>query len=424
MFYRREKFITAQDLRPGETVSVYGCGGRGRHLCREIAEFAPNVSVCCFFDSYSDSFVDGLSVYRFDSAPPKLKTKTHIVIASYHWQEIAEALEKQGHDNYSIADPNAESGTIHHGHLDGIIRSVKNLSEFGKIYEDIRRLPADATKAVIHNDSDHSPLGLENTVWEGHLDHRDERALKLAMADLPEHQITVLACHSDLGHSFYGSLAGAKSTGSRLALIQTRPRKIKIFLMEDMGAIYIPISKCASTSIMARLQKAYESAGMAHGYSSPKTKFKYVDPETFPFDRFYCFSFVRDPLKRLFSLYRDKKNDPDWLIRRMGEGRQPSFEEFVDFVCACPDGLAEIHFLSQHMFITGNEGKLIPDYIGKIEDFKRHCQDLAKRLPVLDEIGHLNKSKGKFNINTANKNRLESKLRKRYNRDYRLFYPV
>ncbi len=423
MFYRRKRFITAQDLRPDETVAVYGCGGRGRHLCREIAELAPNVSVCCFFDSYGDSSVDGLSVYRFDSAPQKLKAKVHIVIASYHWQEIAESLEKQGCENYSIADPNADGDTIHQSHLDGIVQGVESLAGFDKIYEDVRQLPADATKAVIHNDSDHSPLGLENTVWEGHLDHRDGKALKLAMADLPEHQITVLACNSDLGHSFYGSLARAGSTGNRLALIQTRPRKIKVFLMEDMGAVYIPISKCASTSIMALLQAAYESAGMAHGYSSPKTKFKYVDPETFPSDKFYCFSFVRDPLKRLFSLYRDKKNNPDWLIRRMGKGKKPSFEEFVDFVCACPDGLAEIHFLSQHMFITGNEGKLIPDYVGKIENFKRHCRELAKRLPVLEGIGHLNKSKGKPSINAADKSRLEPKLRKRYKRDYRLFYP-
>lgn len=77
----------------------------------------------------------------------------------------------------------------------------------------------------------------------------------------------------------------------------------------------------------------------------------------------WCFTFVRDPLERLISCYRDKIRHPRFQSKRFKDGVESSlwrygltpglsFGEFVRFVANVPDVEADHHFRSQSDIIS------------------------------------------------------------------------
>lgn len=107
------------------------------------------------------------------------------------------------------------------------------------------------------------------------------------------------------------------------------------------------------------------------------------------------FTFVRNPLSRLYSCYANKVLDAartggKFPFAALGVTPETSFDEFVRIVADTPDEKSERHFRSQTWFITA-DGKLITDFIGKIENFNEDWEQLRGKYS-LPESPHNNQS--------------------------------
>lgn len=115
-------------------------------------------------------------------------------------------------------------------------------------------------------------------------------------------------------------------------------------------------------------------------------------------DEYFVFSFVRDPLKRIVSLYINKFLDEDKISKNGFEyegylggiiKRDISFKDFVMIISKIPDRLSERHFKSQYYLIKKQSAKC--DFIGKMESMNVDYLKIQERfnLPLL---GNDNKS--------------------------------
>jgi len=112
----------------------------------------------------------------------------------------------------------------------------------------------------------------------------------------------------------------------------------------------------------------------------------------------FVFTFVRNPLHRLYSCYKNKLVDAHQkgLPDRFGiYGITPemSFDQFVRIIADVPDEDADRHFRSQHWFVNSN-GKSIADYVGKLESLDDGWATLEDRFG-LPSLPHKNKSNNK-----------------------------
>ena len=101
-------------------------------------------------------------------------------------------------------------------------------------------------------------------------------------------------------------------------------------------------------------------------------------------DRHWVFSFVRNPLTRLHSCYRDKvvnaaDRRPRCSLSVYGIEFGISFDEFVRRVADIPDERADQHFRSQHTFLMHGD-ELLVHHLGRLERFDEDWQAVAQRL--------------------------------------------
>jgi len=114
-------------------------------------------------------------------------------------------------------------------------------------------------------------------------------------------------------------------------------------------------------------------------------------------ERFYAtytsFAFVRHPLDRLVSCYRDKIQGEAREFTEVSEKgiahclsgydafwAGMSFDEFVRAVASIPDDRADEHFRSQHSFVTNAKGVIAVDFIGRFETLDADFRCLAEKV--------------------------------------------
>lgn len=160
-------------------------------------------------------------------------------------------------------------------------------------------------------------------------------------------------------------------------------------LLARYGAVYIEIPKVACTSIKATLAHLLgidltQVGGNPHAVDLPNPGHVAVGNGPL-FPGLFAFAFVRNPWDRLVSCYRDKiagevngftgftirPGIADCLAAFAEFTAGMSFDAFVDAVATIPDDLADIHFRSQHTFLTNSAGKLAVDFIGHYETLAR-----------------------------------------------------
>jgi hypothetical protein len=187
------------------------------------------------------------------------------------------------------------------------------------------------------------------------------------------------------------------------AVVGLGPRRSRV-LLKPYRAIYVPIPKVASTSLLTAfagiLGVSLERTGGDPHFG------RYPSPP--PMDAlhgilypgFFSFGFVRNPWDRLVSCYRDKiRNEvggtttftirpgvADCLARFGAFAAGMSFGAFAAAVASIPDHAADQHFRSQHTFLTNRRGEIAVDFVGRWETLTDDFRAVRERtgLPAID----------------------------------------
>lgn len=214
-------------------------------------------------------------------------------------------------------------------------------------------------------------------------------------------------------------------------------------IIDKWKAVYFYLPKNGNTSVKKAIYKQlYGKDTKNIHYYFPRTRFR--NPVKDKYKDYFKFAFVRNPYDRLVSGYKDKIQSPGQtgIINSQKEFyRDMPFKEFVKIVSKTPDSKIDRHFRSQSWFLTHKHGKnknknksknkkqkLIPDFIGKLEnlneDYKKAMKKLGIKNPV--ELPHANK--GKINKNKQKKYKdyykdkeIKKLVQKRYKKDFELF---
>jgi len=132
-------------------------------------------------------------------------------------------------------------------------------------------------------------------------------------------------------------------------------------------------------------------AQLQHGHLSLQQIRPYMRPEEWR--SFFKFAFVRNPFDRFISYCA-------FMTREKGDFDQDPQQVMRHFIANPPSG--HILFLPQHSFITGEDGQLLTDQVGRVEEMQQSYDDIASRI----------------GIPTAQLERVNSSRR----RDYREYY--
>lgn len=158
---------------------------------------------------------------------------------------------------------------------------------------------------------------------------------------------------------------------------------------------YVRIPKAASTSIASEML----------GLSKPELKSKSLTPAQLNFladawlktdvdevTALTGFTLVRNPLKRLVSVYHDifeSGSDKPYIYQNYLGGVLPkslSFEEFVSRIYLIPDRLKDQHFKPQHLFIKPYKKQGIEVRVFKLEEPQPIQEFLAQYAITLPSI--------------------------------------
>lgn len=143
------------------------------------------------------------------------------------------------------------------------------------------------------------------------------------------------------------------------------------------------------------------------------------------FNEYFKFCLVRNPYDRVYSAYcflkKGGMNKNDQLFNSNYLSHYDSFEDFVKNGLSKKEIINWVHFKPQCSFIKDKKGKIVVDFVGKLEniesDFNRLKHILNKENA---ELSHLNKSKkDKIELSNSSKHIIETI----YKEDFQLFYP-
>lgn len=149
-------------------------------------------------------------------------------------------------------------------------------------------------------------------------------------------------------------------------------------------------------------------------------------------DGYFIFAFTRNPFDRLASCYNNKivesKALPD-SFARLGFSKDMSFDAFAARVAAIDDAAADIHFQSQAAMLT-HGGHIVPAFVGRFENLRDDWRALDAaladhagiRLGRLEKRNYRRGDTGDLGAYFA-ANETFALVRRRYDDDFRLFYP-
>ena len=112
-------------------------------------------------------------------------------------------------------------------------------------------------------------------------------------------------------------------------------------------------------------------AKVGHGHLSLQQVRPYLRPEDF--DGFFKFAFVRNPFDRFISYCA-------FMTREHGQFEQNPHAVMRHFI----DNPQWQHILfePQHTFVTGTDGQLLTDYLGRVEEMQQSYDEAARRIGI------------------------------------------
>ena len=147
--------------------------------------------------------------------------------------------------------------------------------------------------------------------------------------------------------------------------------------------VFIHIPKCAGVSVS---QSLFGNPGAGH--YPVRTLRKVLGEDTY--NRYFSFTFVRNPWDRLASAYYFLKaggfNEAD---RRWAEIHLARYTNFRDFVrnWVTPDSVQSwVHFIPQSDYLVDDDGRIDVDFVGRFEslqaDYRKVCVQLGINRPL------------------------------------------
>jgi len=176
------------------------------------------------------------------------------------------------------------------------------------------------------------------------------------------------------------------------------------FVVKSKKLIYVVNSKVACSSIKRALMESDLSEELVfENYSDIHTaswKLGYIKNKIGKNEAgYYIFTFVRNPFKRIVSLYVNKFEDREKIVetgffqyqRYMGGiiNQNISFGSFVKIISNIPDKFSERHFISQSFFI---ERINKPLFIGKLENLNKDFGYVCNKVGIEKKLSKSNKS--------------------------------
>ncbi len=184
--------------------------------------------------------------------------------------------------------------------------------------------------------------------------------------------------------------------------------EVFIIVVDKYRAIYFLIPKVACSSLKAFCADLL-NINIPEKHTPHKIKFPYLSKADISnYQNYFKFCFVRNPWDRVVSCYRSKiktKEDLTYNKEDIVNGvyrnfikyglfrADMPFDEFVQAIASIPDADADPHFASQYTFVTGVNGNLLVDYVGKLENVEQDFADVCEALKISNySLPHLAKS--------------------------------
>lgn len=191
----------------------------------------------------------------------------------------------------------------------------------------------------------------------------------------------------------------------------------KYIINPEKKVIYLNNYKVACTSLQVSLfDYNVKDDSAIHSLIQRKYEIEKTD-----YPGYFFFTYVRNPLERLVSCYKNKICKEKHYFDTYLDGfllPDEGFEAFVKKVLLIPDWLADRHFQSQYSLIY-KKGKCTVDFIGKIETIETSYPKLAEKYQ-LSSLRHYNSTQ-KSNWMDYYTISMAKKVYKKYQIDFKKF---
>jgi hypothetical protein len=149
------------------------------------------------------------------------------------------------------------------------------------------------------------------------------------------------------------------------------------------------------------------------------------------YHNYFKFTFVRNPWDRLLSCYMSKVVPERFAgsfktYSNVAFRDDMSFQEFAEAVCRIPDGEANIHFCSQHVFVCsrGSAKNVLADYVGRFENLEEDFEFVTERIGINAQLPHAadtSSTRGSRSYRDFYDEKLARMVGERYREDIEIF---
>ncbi|TCI04448.1 hypothetical protein EZV61_00275 [Corallincola luteus] len=190
--------------------------------------------------------------------------------------------------------------------------------------------------------------------------------------------------------------------------------------MDQHQCIFIHIPKAAGTSVLSAMMGGNENPDRDHtGYKT------YLEANPGKFDRYFKFTFVRDPWDRLISVYTYLKGGgnggSDRYFQQLIADRYPTFAEFVLGYLDKDRIHQHILLRPQFLFVVDHKDQLMVDYVGRFESIADDFSKVSQQLKLGVSLPQVNRSARKDKSAYLVSQEVIDKIGQLYSRDVAQF---